>query len=95
MLEQPTIEKLLAMRLQGMADALKAQEQDQTVRGPSQLFGDRQSQALPCIVVRDASCHRQTPTGCRRGGRRRGAAAIVTLETADWLETHRAEPTWI
>jgi DNA replication protein DnaC len=32
MLEQPTIEKLLAMRLQGMADALKAQEQDQTVR---------------------------------------------------------------
>ena len=28
MLEQPMIEKLLSMRLQGMADALKAQEQD-------------------------------------------------------------------
>jgi DNA replication protein DnaC len=32
MLEQPMIEKLLAMRLHGMADALKAQEQDQTMR---------------------------------------------------------------
>lgn len=27
MLEQPMIEKLLGMRLQGMADALKTQEQ--------------------------------------------------------------------
>jgi DNA replication protein DnaC len=32
MLEQPMIEKLLAMRLHGMADALKAQQQDQTMR---------------------------------------------------------------
>ncbi|MBV8825201.1 MAG: IS21-like element helper ATPase IstB [Hyphomicrobiales bacterium] len=32
MLEQPMIEKLLAMRLHGMADALKAQEQDQAMR---------------------------------------------------------------
>jgi hypothetical protein len=32
MLEQPMIEKLLGMRLQGMADALKAQEQDTGVR---------------------------------------------------------------
>jgi DNA replication protein DnaC len=32
MLEQPMLEKLLAMRLQGMADALKAQEQDQAMR---------------------------------------------------------------
>ena len=31
MLEQPMIEKLLAMRLQGMADALKAQQQDQAM----------------------------------------------------------------
>ena len=31
MLEQPMIEKLLAMRLHGMADALKAQQQDQTM----------------------------------------------------------------
>ena len=31
MLEQPMIEKLLAMRLHGMADALKAQEQDQAI----------------------------------------------------------------
>ena len=28
MLEQPMMEKLLAMRLQGMAEALKTQEQD-------------------------------------------------------------------
>jgi hypothetical protein len=32
MQEQPMIEKLLSMRLQGMADALKAQEQDPGVR---------------------------------------------------------------
>ena len=32
MLEQPMIEKLLAMRLHGMADAFKAQEQDQAMR---------------------------------------------------------------
>jgi DNA replication protein DnaC len=31
MLQQPMIEKLLAMRLQGMADALKAQEQDSAI----------------------------------------------------------------
>jgi hypothetical protein len=32
MLEQPMIEKLVSMRLQGMADALKAQEQDVGIR---------------------------------------------------------------
>jgi hypothetical protein len=32
MLEQPMIENLLSMRLQGMADALKTQEQDPCVR---------------------------------------------------------------
>lgn len=32
MLQQPMIEKLLAMRLQGMADALKVQEQDSAMR---------------------------------------------------------------
>jgi DNA replication protein DnaC len=32
MLQQPLIEKLLVMRLQGMADALKAQEQDPAVQ---------------------------------------------------------------
>ena len=32
MLEQPMIEKLLSMRLQGMVDALKTQEQDSGVR---------------------------------------------------------------
>jgi hypothetical protein len=31
MMEQPMIEKLLSMRLQRMADALKAQEQDSGV----------------------------------------------------------------
>jgi hypothetical protein len=35
MLEQPMIEKLLSMRLQGMADALKAQEQDSGITGLS------------------------------------------------------------
>ena len=34
MLEQPMIEKLLSMRLQGMADGLKAQEQDSGIREP-------------------------------------------------------------
>jgi hypothetical protein len=32
MLEQPMIERLLSMRLQGMADGLKAQEQDPAAR---------------------------------------------------------------
>ncbi len=32
MLEQPMVEKLVSMRLQGTADALKAQEQDSSVR---------------------------------------------------------------
>jgi hypothetical protein len=32
MLEQPMIEKLLSMRLQGMADALKAQEKDSSAQ---------------------------------------------------------------
>lgn len=32
MLEQPMINKLITMRLQGMAEALKAQEQDSAVR---------------------------------------------------------------
>src|SRR3981081_4183043 len=41
MLEQPMIEKLLSMRLQGMADGLKAQEQDPGVRELS--FGERLS----------------------------------------------------
>ena len=41
MLEQPMIEKLLNMRLQGMADALKAQEQDPGARELS--FIDRLS----------------------------------------------------
>ena len=41
MLEQPMIEKLLSMRLQGMADALKAQEQDPGVRELS--FAERLS----------------------------------------------------
>jgi len=40
-LEQPMIEKLLSMRLQGMADALKAQEQDPGVRELS--FAERLS----------------------------------------------------
>ena len=32
MLKQPMIEKLLAMRLQGMAESLKTQEQDPAAR---------------------------------------------------------------
>jgi len=35
MLQQPMIDKLLAMRLQGMADALKTQEQDSASSGLS------------------------------------------------------------
>ena len=43
MLEQPMIEKLLGMRLEGMVDALKAQEQGPNVRELSfieRLIGD-------------------------------------------------------
>jgi len=41
MLEEPMMEKLQAMRLHGMADALKAQQQDPAARElaqPSQLM---------------------------------------------------------
>ena len=37
MLKQPMIEKLLAMRLHGMAESLKSQEQDPAAREPSFL----------------------------------------------------------
>jgi hypothetical protein len=56
MLEQPMINKLLAMRLHGIADALKAQEQDPTAQELSflerlgllvdQQWNWRQNQAL-------------------------------------------------
>jgi hypothetical protein len=39
MLKQPMIEKLAAMRLLGMVEALKTQEQDPTAREPS--FSER------------------------------------------------------
>lgn len=56
MLQEPMIDKLLAMRLHGMADALKTQQQDPAVREPSfldrlamlvdQQWSWRQNQAL-------------------------------------------------
>ena len=67
MLKQPMIEKLAAMRLLGMADALKAQEQDPSARELSflerfallvdQQWNWRENQALS----RRLSCARRTP----------------------------------
>ena len=57
MLKQPMIEKLAAMRLVGMAEALKAQEQDPSARAV--LSAHQASVAplhgpQPCLALRDA-----------------------------------------
>jgi hypothetical protein len=49
MLNQPMIEKLLAMRLHGMVEALKAQEQDRAVHELS--FLERLALSARCCLV--------------------------------------------
>ena len=74
MLKQPIIEKMLALRLSGMVEALKTQEQDAASRELSflerlgllvdQQWNWRENQALgrPCQVLRGSNpCRRASP----------------------------------
>ena len=84
MLEQPMIEKLLSMRLQGMADGLKAQEQDPGARELSfverlsllvdQQWNWRENQALArrlkSAKLRHNACIETSTTGPHGGWRR-------------------------
>ena len=75
MLQQPMMEKLLAMRLNGMAEALKAQEQDEAARELS--FPDR----LGMLIDRQWTW-RQNQALARRlkGAKLRGDAAVENID---------------
>ena len=75
MLQQPMIEKLLAMRLHGMAEALKAQEQDEAVQELS--FPDR----LGMLIDRQWTW-RQNQALARRlkGAKLRGDSAVEDID---------------
>ena len=72
MLNQPMVEKLLAMRLHGMVDALKAQEQDRTrerVEFPgTTLAADRSAMEL----ARESGVGAKTESGQAAGSGLRG-----------------------
>jgi DNA replication protein DnaC len=75
MLQQPMMEKLLAMRLNGMAEALKAQEQDGTARELS--FADRFG-----LLVDQQWTWRQNQALARRlkGAKLRGDSAVEDID---------------
>jgi DNA replication protein DnaC len=100
MLEQPMIEKLLAMRLHGMADALKAQEQDQATRELSflerlallvdQQWNWRENQALQrrlkAAKLRGNSCVEDIDYRATRG-LDKGVIRALTQESS-WVANH-------
>jgi DNA replication protein DnaC len=100
MLEQPMIEKLLAMRLQGMADALKAQQQDQTMHEASflerlamlvdQQWNRRENQALQrrlkAAKLRGNTCVEDIDYRASRG-LDKSVMRALTLESS-WVAKH-------
>jgi DNA replication protein DnaC len=100
MLEQPMIEKLLAMRLQGMADALKAQQQDQTMHEASflerlamlvdQQWNWRENQALQrrlkAAKLRGNTCVEDIDYRASRG-LDKSVMRALTLESS-WVAKH-------
>jgi len=100
MLEQPMIEKLLAMRLQGMADAWKAQEQDPAMRELSfpERFGmlvDRQwswrenqalARRLKAAKLRGNACVEEIDYRASRG-LDKSVIRALTQESA-WVAQH-------
>ncbi len=100
MLEQPMIEKLLAMRLHGMADALKAQEQDQAMRELSflerlalvvdQQWNWRENQALQrrlkAAKLRGNTCVEDIDYRATRG-LDKGVIRALTQESS-WVANH-------
>jgi DNA replication protein DnaC len=101
MLKQPMIEKLVAMRLLGMADALKAQEQDPSARELSflerfgllvdQQWNSRENQALS---RRLKNAKLRTPNACveeidYRTARGLDKSVIRSLtQQSAWVGTH-------
>jgi len=100
MLEQPTIQKLVGMRLQGMVDALKAQEQDPNVRELSfiermSLLVDRQwdwrenqapARRLKSAKLRHNACIEDIDHRAARG---LGKSVIRGLvKDSQWVKNH-------
>ena len=100
MLEQPMIEKLLSMRLQGMADALKAQEQDPGVRELSfverlsslvdQQWNWRENQALARRLkgakLRHNACIEDIDYRAARGLEKSVIRGLV--KDSQWVQNH-------
>ena len=100
MLEQPMIEKLLSMRLQGMADALKAQEQDSGVRDLSfverlsllvdQQWNWRENQALArrlkSAKLRHSACIEDIDYRAARGLEKSVIRGLV--KDSQWVQNH-------
>jgi DNA replication protein DnaC len=100
MLEQPMINKLLAMRLHGMAEALKAQEQDSTVRELSflerlgmlvdQQWNWRQNQALErrlkSAKLRGNACVEDIDYRAARGLDKSVVRALT--QESSWVKNH-------
>jgi len=100
MLKQPMMEKLLAMRLQGMAEALKAQEQDPAARELSflerlgllvdQQWNWRENQALGRRLknakLRTNACVEEIDYRSARGLDKSVIRALV--QESSWVGTH-------
>src|SRR6266700_3818193 len=102
MLEQPMIEKLLSMRLQGMADALKAQEQDPRVRelsfverlslllDPQWNWRDNQAlvRRLKSAKLRHNTCIEDIDYQAARGLEKSVVRGLAT--DSQWVQNHEA-----
>src|SRR6266403_1897763 len=102
MLKQPMIEKLLAMRLHGMAESLKTQEQDPAARELSflermgllvdQQWNWRENQALGRRLknakLRTNACVEEILSRCPRPGQERDSCAGTTVGLG-WIPRER------
>jgi DNA replication protein DnaC len=100
MLNQPMLEKLLAMRLHGMVDALKAQEQDRTVNELSflerlallvdQQWSWRENQALArrlkAAKLRGPACMEDIDYRAARGLEKTVVRALAN--DSSWVRNH-------
>ena len=100
MLQQPMIDKLMTMRLQGMADALKAQEQDRSVRELSFMerlgmlvdhqWNWRQNQALArrlaTAKLRGNACVEEIDYRAARGLDKSMVRALA--QESGWVKNH-------
>jgi hypothetical protein len=95
MLKRPMIDKLLAMRLHGMAESLKAQEQDPAARELSfseslgllvdQQWNWRENQALS---RRMKNAKLRTPNACVEDRLRSAIRHLLMASLSAWSTTH-------